>query len=255
MMSVHNSKSCKRVAIITDTMMHIGPHVARELAQRNHNLVIGTPADGLFEELTELGAEVEVVTGIEDLTKPTSIQSLVDVALKHFGGFDAACIRSGTHISGDILEMKASEFQILYEQNMLSVMYALQALLPPMIEAKSGQVLINTSAAGCKPAPFAAGYSATRAGANMLVKNAAQRVAKYGITVNAMGTNFMNYPGFRDMVGWSDPEKAKQITSQIPLGRLGEPKEAAHLAVALLDGENRYQTGQFFPVTGGWFSA
>ena len=182
------------------------------------------------------------------------MKTLVKAALERFGGYDAACIRSGIHISGDILEMNADDLQTLYQENMLSVMYALQALLPHMIEAKSGQILINTSAAGARPSPFAAGYSATRAGANMLVKNAAQRVAQYGITVNAMGTNFMNYSGFKDMVGWDDPEKAKAITAMIPLGRLGEPYEAAHLAVALLDGINRYQTGLFFPVTGGWIA-
>ncbi len=61
----------------------------------------------------------------------------------------------------------------------------------------------------------------------------------------AMGTNFMNYPGFRDSTGANDPEIRKKIEAQIPLGRLGEPAEAAHFAASLLDGRNMYQTGIF----------
>ena len=67
-----------------------------------------------------------------------------------------------------------------------------------------------------------------------------------------MGTNFMNYPGFRDSVGADDPKMLEKVESIIPLGRLGEPKEAAHLAAALLDGENNYVTAEFFNVSGGW---
>lgn len=247
------SNTKKRVAIITDTTMHIGPYLARELARRNHNLVIGTPAKGLAEELRQMGAEVEVVTGIKDLSKPGAVKKLVRAAQKRFGGFDAAFIRPGKHLTGNILQSTKKDWQASYEGNMLSVVYALQALLPPLIEAgKGGQVLIETSATGARPFEGAVAYSATRAGANMIIRSSALTVAKYGITVNGMGTNFMNYPGFRDSVGADNPKALEKINSIIPLGRLGEPKEAAHLAAALLDGKNNYVTAEFFSVSGGW---
>jgi NAD(P)-dependent dehydrogenase (short-subunit alcohol dehydrogenase family) len=66
-----------------------------------------------------------------------------------------------------------------------------------------------------------------------------------GVCVNAVGTNFMNYPGFKDSVGANDPEVFEQILQQIPLRRLGEPSEAAHFTMSLLDGRNMYQTGNF----------
>jgi len=62
----------------------------------------------------------------------------------------------------------------------------------------------------------------------------------------------MNYPGFRDSTGANDPETRKKIEAQIPLGRLGEPAEAAFFAASLLDGKSMYQTGNFFPVSGGF---
>ncbi len=250
-----NSDSGKRVAIITDTRVHIGPYVARELASLNHNLVIGTPAEGLAEELRGLGAEVAVVTGIEDLTQPDAVQKLIDTAQKEFGGFDAAFIRSGHHIQGDILHATAEDMQASYEGNCLSVVYALQALLPPLMNAGRGQIVINTSATGDKPKPTALAYSAMRAGANMVVRCAAMTAAPKGVCVNAIGTNFLNYSGFKESNGANDPKRLEEILKRIPLGRLGEASEAAHFAVSLLDGRNMYQAGNFFPISGGFNNA
>jgi len=100
--------------------------------------------------------------------------------------------------------------------------------------------------------PFGVVYGSMRAGANMIIQDAAYTVAQHGIVVNVMGTNFMNYPGFKDSVGADTPEKFKKVTDMIPLGRLGEPKEAANLAAALFDGKSMYTTGQNFSVSGGW---
>ena len=58
----------KRVVILADTESHMMPSLAREMARKNHDLVIGASADGLVEELKELGADVEGVAGTRDQT-------------------------------------------------------------------------------------------------------------------------------------------------------------------------------------------
>jgi 3-oxoacyl-[acyl-carrier protein] reductase len=246
------SKEKKRVAIIADTKMHMGPWVARELAQKNHDLVIADPAEGLAEELRGLGAKVEVVEGAEDLNDQNSVKKMVDRAMDVFGHFDAACIRSGHHGVSDIFHITQEDMDGQVAGNMMSVVYALQVLLPPLVEQKSGQIVINTSAGGDKPVPACASYCATRAGANMLIRCAAYTVAEHGVCVNATGTNYMNYPSYlHDMGADKDPSVIERIAATIPLRRLGEPKEAAHFVASLLDGENSYQTGNFFPIDGG----
>ena len=66
----------------------------------------------------------------------------------------------------------------------------------------------------------------------------------------------MNYPGFLETLGADkDPKILKSILAEIPIGRLGEEDEAAHFTVALLDGQNMYTTGNFFPVAGGFNNA
>ena len=254
-------KGGKRVAIVTDTQLNIGPFLARKFAQANYNLVIADALKGLPEELRSLGAKVVVVPGIEQEApnhegRPGVIQKVVDTAMKEFGGYDSVFIRTALHEPpGNILETTAEGMHEHYEQNCLAVMYALQAVLPPLMKAGAGQVVVQTSATGEKPQPTMMGYSVMRAAANMMCRCAAMTAAPKGVCVNVIGTNFMNYPGFRKSAGAEDPKVYQSILDTIPMRRLGETEEAAHLALSLLDGYNMYTTGNFFPVAGGFNNA
>jgi NAD(P)-dependent dehydrogenase (short-subunit alcohol dehydrogenase family) len=257
-----NSKTGIRTAVITDAQLNIGPFLAQKMARLGYNLVIADPRKGLPEELRKLGAaDVVVVPGLEqegpnNESKPGSIQKVVDAAMDKFGGFDSAFIRTALHEPpGNILETDAKDLFAHYEQNCLAVMYALQAVLPPLVKAGAGQVVVQTSATGEKPQPTMMAYSTMRAAANMMCRCAAMTVASDGVCVNVIGTNFMNYPGFRKSAGAEDPKVYEAILETIPMRRLGETEEAAHLTLSLLDGHNMYTTGNFFPVAGGFNNA
>ena len=254
-----NSHTGIRTAVITDAQLNIGPYLARKMAALNYNLVIADVLDGLPDELRSLGAaDVVVVPGLEqegpnNESEPGSLQRVVDTAMDRFGGFDSAFIRTAIHApQGDILNTSAEGLMIHYEQNLLAVMYGLQAVLPPLVAAGAGQVVVQTSATGEKPQPTLTAYSTMRAAANMMCRCAAMTVAPDGVCVNVIGTNFMNYPGFRDAAGAQDEEVYQRILDTIPMRRLGETAEAAHLALSLLDGYNMYTTGNAFPVAGGF---
>ena len=255
-----NSKTGVRTIVITDAQLNIGPFLALEFAKRNYNIVMADVKKGLAEECRKLGAtKVVVVPGIEQEApnhegRPGVIQKVVDATMKEFGGFDSAFIRTALHApAGDILHTNAEGMFQHYEQNFLAVMYALQAVLPPLMEAGAGQVVVQTSATGGKPQPTMMAYSAMRAATGMMCRCAAMTAAPKGVCVNVVGTNFMNYPGFKHAAGVEDDPKAFQkILDTIPMGRLGETAEAAHFTTALLDGRNMYMTGNFFPVAGGF---
>jgi NAD(P)-dependent dehydrogenase (short-subunit alcohol dehydrogenase family) len=247
------SERTRRVVLLADTQTHMMPALAREMARRDHDLVLGDAGDGLAEELISLGATVEVVPDTADQTRADTIQKLVDRAKEAFGGFDSACIRSGVHGGGDILTATAEDLDVQYAGNMRSVFYALQALLPPLVEQGSGQVVINTSAGALRPQPFVALYCATRAGANALIRSAGLAVAPHGVVVNGTGTYAMDYPSFLHDVGAdTDPAKRKAVESEIPIRRLVQPEDAAHMVAALIDGKAYGQTAQFFAIDGGW---
>ena len=86
----------------------------------------------------------------------------------------------------------------------------------------------------------------------MLVRNVAEEMAPLGIQVNALGTNFMDFPEFRAASGADDPEIRKAVEAQVPLGRLGTMEEFAAFTMPFLDGTSRFTTGQFVSYAGGW---
>lgn len=242
----------RRVALITDCNLHLGPDLARKLAARDHDLILGDPLPGLVAEVEALGVHVVAVEGCEDLVDGSAIARLIAAGLERFGRLDAACVRTGVIIGGRFTEATLEQLQTLQGANQEAVFHALQALLAVMVPNGAGQIVIVTSATGRRPVPASALYSATRAGANMMVKAAALDVADKGICINALGTNFLDYPGFIKANGAGDPEVRKRVEKRTPMHRLGRVEEVAHFAASLLDGGNCFQTGQFFSLSGGW---
>jgi NAD(P)-dependent dehydrogenase (short-subunit alcohol dehydrogenase family) len=244
----------KRVTILFDSWNHMMPALAREMVRRNHDLVLGDARDkDLVEELRKLGAKVEVVPGTEYQSRPETFQKLVARAMDAFGGFNSACIRTGTHVNASVLTGKEKDLDSVYEGNIKTVFYALQAVVPPLVEQKSGQVVINTSAGAMRPQPGQALYCATRAAANALVRATGLEVAAQGVIVNATGTAGMEYPSYLHMVGAdTDPEKRRQAEAGFPMQRFIQPEDAASFVATLIDGTATGQTAQFFPIDAGW---
>ena len=243
----------RRVAIVSEASSYVGPDLARTLARREHDLVLGEPADGLVDELSSLGATVEVVDGVADIGDPDAAPALVAGAMRRFGRIDSAAMFSGRIVVGPFMQASVDDLHAGVAGNLEAPMRFLQAVLPPMIDAGSGQVLVITSASGARPTPGAPLYSATRAGANMLVRNVADEIASSGVQVNAVGTNFMDFPAFRKASRIEgDPERRARIEGQVPMGRLGTMEEFAAFCAVFLDGTSGFQTGAFVPYAGGW---
>ena len=242
---------------------YVGPALARTMAERGFDLVLhGVAGDGSMVGVEEsfdaqlpaldaLGATVETVADV-DLATAEGNQALVATAFDRFGRLDSACFVTGQIIVGKFLDMTPKQWETVKRANLDMVFHALQATLPPMVDAGRGQIVVFTSATGGRPDPMTSIYGATRAGANGLVRAVGLEHARDGVQVNAVGTNFMDFPGFIKASGADDPERRARIESQTPMNRLGTMDELANVAAVLLDGTNRFQTGQFFDFSGGW---
>ncbi len=242
----------RRVALVCNASFYVGPDLARVLAQRGHDLVVGDPADGLVPELEALGATVEVVPDVMRLDDPGSSARLVDAALERFGRLDSAAWFTGRVIGGPFLDADVDQLRKNLEGNVVAAFHVLQASVRPMVAQGGGQVLLITSSAGLRPTPGMATYSATRAAANMLARNVAAEVAPHNVQVNVVGTNYMDFPAFLQASGATDPEVRARIEAQVPLRRLGGLDEFAHLCAVFVDGTARFQTGQTVGFDGGW---
>jgi 3-oxoacyl-[acyl-carrier protein] reductase len=242
----------RRIAVVSDAAAYVGPDIARLLAQRGHDLVVGDPAEGLVAELEGAGASVEVVTGVRDLAEPDVATRLVDAAVARFGRVDAAVAFTGRIVVGRFLRSSVEDLRTVLAGCVESPYNFLRAVVPVMVDQGEGQVLVFTSAAGAKPTPGAPLYSSARAGANMLVRNVAAEVAARGVQVNAIGTNFMDFPEFLRANRAEDAEGRARVEAQVPMGRLGTLEELAHFSMAFVDGTSRFTTGQFVAFAGGW---
>jgi 3-oxoacyl-[acyl-carrier protein] reductase len=242
----------RRVAIVSDAAGYVGPHLSRLLAEREHDLVVGDPDGELVAELTALGATVEVVEGVRDLVKPESSERLVRAALERFGRIDSAMASTGRIVVGRFLRSTVDDLRAVLAGCIEGPYHFLRAVVPVMVDQGEGQVLVFTSAAGGRPTPGAPLYSSARAGANMLVRNVAAEVAGKGVQVNAVGTNFMDFPEFLKANRVDDAESRARVEAMVPMGRLGTLDELAHFAAAFVDGTSRFVTGQFVAFAGGW---
>jgi NAD(P)-dependent dehydrogenase (short-subunit alcohol dehydrogenase family) len=247
-----SNTEARRVALIADTGFYVGPPIARLLAARGHDLVVGNPAPGLVVELEALGAAVEVVADTRDLSQPDTAERLVQAALDRFGRLDSATAFSGRVVTGPFLDSTLDDLRAVERGCLEAPYHFLRAVVPVMVGQGDGQVLVLTSAAGARPTPNAPLYSAARAGATMLVKNVAAEVARHGVQVNAIGTNFMDFPEFRRAAGADDPEVRAAIEAAVPLRRLGTVDECAAFCMPFIDGSSRFTTGQFVAYAGGW---
>jgi NAD(P)-dependent dehydrogenase (short-subunit alcohol dehydrogenase family) len=244
--------SDRRVAVVAGAGFYVGPALARLLAQRGHDLVLGDPEPGMAEELEVLGAAVAVVEGTRNLADPQSSERLAAAALERFGRIDSAVSFTGAIVTGRFMNSTIEQFNSVYDGCMVAPYHFMKAMLTPMIEQGDGQLLVITSASAARPTPGAPLYSAARAGATHLVKNVAHEVSRNRIQVNAVGTNFMDFPEFRRATGADDPATRAKLEAQVPLGRLGTMEEFAHFCAPFIDGTSRFTTGQFVSYAGGW---
>jgi NAD(P)-dependent dehydrogenase (short-subunit alcohol dehydrogenase family) len=242
----------RRVAIVSDASAYVGPHLARLLAERGHDLVLGDPVEGLSDELRGHGATVVPVSGVRDLSRPGASEELVEACVDTFGRVDAVAAFTGRIVVGRFLTSTIDDMRTALTGCVEAPYNLLRAVTPRMVDQRDGQILLFTSATGARPTPGAPLYSSARAAANMLVRNVADEVARHNVQVNAIGTNFIDFPGFLRASRADDPEGRARVEAQVPMGRLGGLDELAHLAGAFLDGNSRFATGQFLAFAGGW---
>ena len=197
------------------------------------------------------GYVVAVSDDARDLSRAEVTERLVTLALERFGRLDAAVAFTGRIVVGRFLRSSVDDLRDALVGCVEAPYQFLRDVVPAMVERGGGQVLVFTSAAGARPTPGAPLYSSARAAANMLIRNVAEEVVGRNVQVNAIGTNFMDFPGFLRAHRAESP-RAARVEAMVPMGRLGTMEELAHMALPFVDGTSRFTTGQFVGFAGGW---
>ena len=252
-----------KVVIVAGGSVGIGLATAELFAQEGANVVIaargverGRAAE---KKIKKSGGNAFFVQA--DVSKAAQVQNLVGRTVETFGRLDYAV--NNAAVSGRIARMgefDERDFDAEVTANLKSVWLCMKYELQQMEKQNpAGGAIVNTSSVnGLGGAPMAGLYAMSKAGILALTKSAAQEYATTGIRLNALVAGGFDTELLRGTVSRmleGDEEKIRAtfegFAARIPLGRIGEPKEAAEAAVWLCSDAASYVTGHSMIVDGG----
>ena len=127
-----------------------------------------------------------------------------------------------------------------------------RAILPRMIERRSGKILLIGSASALRGMKRASTYSAARGAQLAYVQSVGVEVAPHNVQVNAIAQNFVENPTYFPAEVQANPRFQERLKREVPLGRLVGAREDAEFAAYLCGESANCFVGQVFPVCGGW---
>jgi 3-oxoacyl-[acyl-carrier protein] reductase len=236
-----------KVAIVTGAASGIGKAIAHALAQAGCDIVIADidleGGETTVREVEEIGRTAIAVRA--DVRSRSDCERMVSAALERFGTIDILVNNAGIYPAAPLVEMKEDEWDEVLDINLKGVFLCSQAVMPTMMARRSGRIVNIASIDGKTPGHINAHYSASKAGVISLTRSMAAELAPYGINVVAIA------PGWTATEKILRGERWKEAVEKIPLGRLAQPEEIAHVILFLVSEAASYITGETINVSGG----
>jgi 3-oxoacyl-[acyl-carrier protein] reductase len=241
----------EKVAIVTGASRGIGRSIAETLAAEGAKVVVNyhSSAAGAEEVVSQIqAAGGEAMAYQANVGDFEEAQAMVKAALDAYGQVDILVNNAGTTRDMILMMMKEDDWDIVINTNLKSMFNCCKAVLRPMIRKKRGGRIINISSiVGLAGQGGQTNYAASKAGIIGFTKSLAKEVGSRDITVNAIAPGF--FPtALTDVLSDDMVQKALEL---IPLGRLGELEEVAHLVAFLASDKAAYITGEVIRVDGG----
>jgi 3-oxoacyl-[acyl-carrier protein] reductase len=237
-----------KTILITGSSRGIGKACAKYLAQNGYNIVLHCSKDAT--RLDTLQSEI-ISTGVECRTLEFDVKNREECRKTLLKDIDKNGIYYGIVSNAGIAS--DNPFPILEDEQWDSVLNTnlggfynvVKPLIMPLIQAKIGRIVVMSSISGLTGNRGQVNYSASKAGLIGAVKALSREVAKRKITVNCVAPGIIE----SDMT----KEIPEDVIKQIPLKRIGYPKEVASLVNYLMSEDSGYITGQVISVNGGLY--
>lgn len=250
-----------RVALVAGSSRGLGRAIAEELAAEGANLVLCARGEGALREaraaVEQLG--VRAVSVAADLADPEHVERVVTAAQREFGRVDILVTNAGGPPAGPFESHGPEAWQSAVRLNLESALNLTRAVLPGMKERRWGRILHVTSIAVKQPVDGLILSNSVRAAVTGFARTLANEVAPWGITVNCLLPGYTRTDRLEELAqrnaesrGTTPEEARAQWEREIPMGRLGEPREFAALAAFLASERASYITGTSIQVDGGW---
>jgi NAD(P)-dependent dehydrogenase (short-subunit alcohol dehydrogenase family) len=257
----------EKVALVTGGSSGLGFATALSFAEKGAKVIL---AARNIERGEEAAHKIAVTGGKAvfiraDVTKASEVEGLVKRSIDIYGQLDCAFNNAGSAEGNFSLtaEFSEEEFDRVINSNMKGVWLCMKYEIRQMLRQPRGGCIVNTSSInGLGGAPQGSLYSATKSGVLALTKSAAQEYARRGIRINALIAGAFRTPMLDSVLNRASDGTLKsramieaQWEAQIPLGRIGNPEEAAEAVVWLCSDAASYITGHSIIVDGGLTAA
>jgi 3-oxoacyl-[acyl-carrier protein] reductase len=238
-----------KVALVTGASRGIGRAIALALGEQGA-VVAGTATteDGaarITQSLREAGIRgIGLAMNVNDIGQVEHALAAVE---KDIGGVAILVNNAGITRDNLVLRMKEEEWDEIISTNLRAVYRLSKLVLRTMMKARFGRIINITSIVGETGNAGQANYAAAKAGVVGFSKSLAREVGSRNITVNCVAPGFID----TDMTLALNGEQRARLMQQIPLGRLGEPRDVAAAVVFLASPWASYITGATLHVNGG----
>lgn len=252
-MSIPSLSLSAKVAIVTGGKRGIGKAIALAFAAAGADVAVCSRRldDGelvaVADEIKRLGRRSLAVKA--DITQRTDVENLVQRVRDEFGAIDILVNNAAMNIMSPLLDLREDGWDRIMNTDLKGYYLCSQAAGRVMVAQKKGNIINIASTGGLKASKNVGAYCIAKAGIIMLTRVLALELADYHIRVNAIAPATVRTKFSEPF--WKDPEKLRQIESEIPLRHIAETSDIAGAALFLAADASSFITGHTIVIDGG----
>ena len=171
----------------------IGRAVAEKLARDGWTIAVSARSEDDLASLQALYPS-QVFPFPLDVADPQAVQATASQVLEKLGKLDLAFLNAGTYKRDSAGSFRSDVFSNMVETNLLGVAYCLEAVMPKMIERRTGRILVTSSVAGFTGLPGSIGYGATKAALINMCEALYPELRRYGVHLSVVNPGFVDTP-------------------------------------------------------------
>ena len=241
-----------KVTIVTGAGSGIGRASAIRFAEEGARVTcVDLQRDTAEATAAEIGDAAVAVAA--DVSDPAAVRAYTDDTVERWGGLHVVFNNAGVNLPGIFHEASDEVVDRTLAVNVKGPLYGCRYAIPHMLRGGGGSLINTSSVNGIVAEPFLAIYATSKGAIIMLSKGIALDYAKQGIRCNAIAPGWVDTPvnyAHAEMLGGLDKVYA-DIDSFQPIGRPGEPREIANVALFLASDESSFVTGSVLVADGG----
>ena len=246
------SRLSGKIAVVTGASKGIGAGIAKGLAAEGAAVVVNYSsskdgADRVVADIKAKGGKAIAVQG--DVAKAADVKKIFAETKQAFGRLDILVNNAGVYNLLPLEEVTEEDFHRHFNINVLGLLLATKEATK-LFGDEGGSVINIGSVANDLNPPNTVVYTATKGAVDAVTRVLAKELGPRKIRVNAIKPGFTDTEGTH-AVGHIGSDFEKQLVTQTPLGRTGQPDDIAPVAVFLASDESRWVTGDTLAVSGG----